>query len=400
MTETQEIKEFRPLPAPWDRIFGVGSRVFVWGIIFGILYLLRSFFLLIFLTFVFAFIQANGVHLIRPYINRRGLAVTLVGLVFLGVIIALGYFLTPRVKEQAVIFANNYPLYLKTIDAELVSLMEKYPVLRGLFPGVSEEGEEDPTAHMEEPWDPASSPSRRFVHQMLGFSGTGGEQENLKQALERLQGIGQQLAAIVSSFLLALLFSFLIVLDLPRLTKSVTSLAQTKLSFIYREVAENIKNFGLVMGRALMAQLMIAIMNTFFTAFIIHFLGLGSKMAFLSIIVFLCSFIPVAGVFISSVPICLLVLQQSGAAMVLVAALGIWVVHMIEAYVLNPLIYGERMHMNPVLVLVILTICGKLFHIWGLVLGIPVATYFFGHAIQYVPKKGHRVLNTESPSDS
>ena len=52
----------RSLPAPWDRIFSLGTRLFVWGLIFLILYILRPFFLTIFLTFVFAYIQAHGVE--------------------------------------------------------------------------------------------------------------------------------------------------------------------------------------------------------------------------------------------------------------------------------------------------------------------------------------------------
>ena len=34
------------------------SRILVWGSLFGVLYLLRSFFLLIFLVFIFSYIQA------------------------------------------------------------------------------------------------------------------------------------------------------------------------------------------------------------------------------------------------------------------------------------------------------------------------------------------------------
>jgi predicted PurR-regulated permease PerM len=64
-------------------------------------------------------------------------------------------------------------------------------------------------------------------------------------------------------------------------------------------------------------------------------------------------------------------------AMVMIA-----VIHALETYVLNPQIYGHHMHMNPVLVLIVLTIGGKLFGVWGLVLGIPIVNYFFRHAIR------------------
>jgi predicted PurR-regulated permease PerM len=61
----------------------------------------------------------------------------------------------------------------------------------------------------------------------------------------------------------------------------------------------------------------------------------------------------------------------------------ILIVHAIETYILNPRIYGHHMHMNPVMVLIVLTISGKLIGVWGLVLGIPLVNYFFRHAIRY-----------------
>jgi predicted PurR-regulated permease PerM len=54
---------------------------------------------------------------------------------------------------------------------------------------------------------------------------------------------------------------------------------------------------------------------------------------------------------------------------------------MIEAYVLNPRIYGAHLKMNPVLVLSILVITQHLFGMWGLVLGVPITTYVYKHVI-------------------
>jgi predicted PurR-regulated permease PerM len=34
-------------------------------------------------------------------------------------------------------------------------------------------------------------------------------------------------------------------------------------------------------------------------------------------------------------------------------------------------------------VLIVLTICGQLFGVWGLILGIPIVNYVFRHAIRY-----------------
>jgi predicted PurR-regulated permease PerM len=181
---------------------------------------------------------------------------------------------------------------------------------------------------------------------------------------------------------MSLLFSFLIVLDLRKITRGVQGLKNTKIGFIYDEVADNIAGFGRVLGRALEAQLFIAVCNTILTAIGIWVLGLPNMLV-LSTIVFFCSFIPVVGTFISSTPIALLALQSGGVTTMMIAIAIIMVVHALETYVLNPQIYGHHMHMNPVLVLIVLTIGGKLFGIWGLVLGIPIVNYVFRHAIRH-----------------
>jgi predicted PurR-regulated permease PerM len=53
----------------------------------------------------------------------------------------------------------------------------------------------------------------------------------------------------------------------------------------------------------------------------------------------------------------------------------ILIVHAVEAYALNPMIYGHHMKMHPVAILVILLIGEHLFGIWGLLLGVPIAAF-------------------------
>jgi predicted PurR-regulated permease PerM len=111
------------------------------------------------------------------------------------------------------------------------------------------------------------------------------------------------------------------------------------------------------------------------------------NIAFLSAVVFVCSFIPVAGVFISSVPLCLAALTKSGLPLMAWAIVFVTIIHMIEAYILNPRIYGARLRMNPVLVLAILVISNHLFGIWGLILGVPVVNYL----VHVIRSKGSKI---------
>ena len=394
-------EQFQKLPAPWDRIFSLGTRTFVWVLLIGILYILRPFFLLIFLTFVFAYIQTHGVEGLEHRIRSRVSRVIFVFMVLLGVIIGTGYFIGPKIKDQADTFIARYPGYLRAVDKAIYDVADTFPPLRKMILGEKDTGDEKVTSDekdgstksngeragdREPGQDPGQPPIQGpavpkppIVEKLLDqLSGEGG----LKKTVGYLQQAVGWVLAIGSAFLLSLLFSFLIVLDLPKLTRGIRGLANTKIGFIYNEVAENIHDFGRVVGRALEAQLLIAIVNTILTGIGLYSMGLPN-IVFLCTIVFFCSFVPVAGVFMSSVPICLVSLQQDGISLMLLAIALILIIHFIEAYFLNPKIYGHHLRMNAVLVLIILTICGKLFGVWGLVLGLPVTNYFFAIAIQH-----------------
>ncbi|MBK8095831.1 MAG: AI-2E family transporter [Planctomycetes bacterium] len=398
-----EVETTGKLPAPWDRIFSLGTKTFVWGLLLATLYLLRPFLLLIFLTFVFAYIQAHGVDGLQHRIKNRPLRVVIVGLVFLGTILATVFTLRPQIEEQAATLVRDYPKTIKTADEEVNGFLKKnIPqfwnwVMKNY--GKTEpqkDGQpatQDPPSGQEQPAPMVAVEEPRLAKSMidslLGLSHP--EQANHvgpdpakspEDLIKKVVDFGASVLGVVSSFLLSLLFSFLIVLDLPKLKRGIHGLATTKIGFIYNEVADNIAGFGLVLGRALEAQLFIAIVNTILTAVGIWMMGLPNLLV-LSTIVFFCSFIPVVGTFISSTPICLLALQTDGVSMMVVAILLICIIHAVETYILNPQIYGHHMHMNPVLVLIILTISGKLFGVWGLLLGIPVMNYVFRHAIRY-----------------
>lgn len=358
-------------------------QVLVWAGLFTVLYILRSFFLLIFLTFVFAYILANLTNQLQSRINSRSICVVIVFLVFLALLVGLGAFLIPNLKAQGDLFASQFGVYMQRLDEQLHKLVVNYPEIGKLLPSL-------PTEEHAGHWSIANSSSAKVLQSVFGSDSHAQDAESVKDLVKAATQIGGGLMGVVSAFFLSLLFSFLIVLDLPKLTKSVQGLADTKIAFIYHQVVPTIASFGRVMGRAMEAQLFIALLNSFLTILGLYVLGLGNNVAFLGVIVFLCSFIPVAGVFISSVPICLMALEAYGVHMMFLAALLITVIHMIEAYILNPKIYGHHLHMNPVLVLIILTVGGKLFGVWGLVLGVPLCTYIFGHAIRDVVVKDNK----------
>ncbi|MGI6655427.1 MAG: AI-2E family transporter [Desulfobulbus sp.] len=398
---------FRTLPQPWSSILSTVSTLLVWGLIFAIIYLLRSFFLLLFLTFVFGYIQARCVNRLAPLIGNRTVRVILVALLLLGILTATGVFLVPTVKTQSELFVNQFTTYILRVDEELLKLRAEYPlvdsILTEIMPVSEEEMLEDADEHKglkDARRGLKDSPTMAVIQQLLGFGESGDAIQDINHVLSTLSNVGGTFVSIASAFLLSLLFSFLIVLDLDKLGTSVRNLATTKLGFIYNSVADNIYEFSQVLGQALEAQLIISIVNSFLTAIGIYLLGLGQHVAFLSVIVFFCSFVPVIGVVISSIPICLVALQLSGLQTMFLAILLITIIHLIEGYILNPRIYGSYLRINPVIVLIILTIAGKLFNFWGLLLGVPVCTYVFGHAIHFKSPRLPETADAEPAEDT
>ncbi len=422
------------LPPPWNFILPYAANLFAWGVLIGLIYLLRSFFLLIFLTFVFAYLQVSVGQRLEPVLPGRILRVVVVALTFILVLTAAGLFLAPKVKAQTEIFVSQFGVYVNRVDEELYRLAAKYPVLKEIMPLLStdqDEGEKVklpellPSREMKregnlpfpirtpqppsmQPHPPEApqrkglrdSPTAVLLQQLFGLGELGADR-NLNHLIDTLSDVGGRVLTFTTNFLLSLLFSFLIVLDMPVLRQHVRGLAHTRLRFIYLAVADNIREFSLVLGRALEAQVIIAIVNSVLTAIGITVLGLGANVAFLSVIVFCFSFFPVVGVFISSIPICLVALQSQGLHTMLLAIVLIVVIHLIEGYILNPRVYGSYMRINSVITLIILTLAGKLVGFWGLLLGVPVCTYIFGYAIRLdrSPARSERKKQGKASSD-
>jgi predicted PurR-regulated permease PerM len=185
--------------------------------------------------------------------------------------------------------------------------------------------------------------------------------------------------------LLALLFSYLILVDLNRIKAGISRLRNSRVGDFYEEAAPPIARFGMLLGRAIEAQAAIAVVNTVLTLIGLLLLDIP-LVAMLSVIVFVCSFVPVLGVLISTTPIVLVALNAGGPGLSLAAIALVILIHAVEAYLLNPIIYGRHMKLNPVLTLIILYVGYHAFGLWGMLLGVPVARYFI-HDVIGVPAR-------------
>ena len=407
-----------------DNFYEVNRRILIWLILIGLLWLLRDFFGLIFITFVLIFIATPLVRIGRDkWKLPHRVSLILVYIFFLVVLGSFFRYVTPSVIGEATRFLSNFSeVQLKLVELER-DISSKYPGLeRSLHGYVRSILDEDnlkvidrelnmfrltmdfPVTDQLEQVDDHNMITENTRENLRKYHNKETEllvdslmTKQMSKVREELPKLINHLYQATGTMLLALLFSFLILFDSVRLGDLMKSLHDSRLRDFYQETAQPVVRFAYVVGRAIQAQAMIACVNTFLTMIGLIILGIPS-VALLSLIVFVCSFIPVLGVIISTAPMVLVALN-TGGLMLAIAVVGlITVIHIIEAYGLNPLIYGKHLKLNPVLVLIILLVAYHSFGLWGMILGAPVA-YYFIHDVFGVPLWDERRLEPNTVSN-
>jgi len=417
-----------------EQFYQHNRRALIWIILLGLIWLMRDFFALIFLTFILAFIATPLTRFGERFLHLgRRLAVILVYVLYLTAVVSFVLYLTPRVKKEANTLLGSFNQTEARLNGLKRELVGKYPsldplitgYLRSILPDVEEKkaSTEAATATAAQPaaalaaaqdvkpaaaLKPAAPGERASALASQARMEKKEREEELligsamkmlaDKAYEKIPKLIQLLWTASATMLLALLFSFLISLDILRLSREIQSLGNSRLHDFYEQAAQPVVRFAYVVGRAFQARVVIASMNTVFTMLGLLLLGVPS-VAMLSLIVFVCSFIPVLGVFISMVPLLLVALNAGGIGKTVAVVGLVTLVHLIEAFVLNPIVYGKHLKLNPVLVLMILFVGYKAFGLWGVLLGVPVAFYFI-HDVFGVPVLSERVLKDHAKPPS
>jgi predicted PurR-regulated permease PerM len=394
-------------------------RVVIWVILFGLLWLLRDFFAVVFLSFVLAIVAFPAADLgMRRLRLPHWLAVTIVYVILLVLLASFVRFVVPSVASELNRMIGNLPATEATLIETKNRLVARYPTLRQPINGflrsaLAEErltlveleliGERQRLGLTEQQIAAAAESADVPTGALAEYFNR--QDQLLLNALMtvQFQRVRQYAPAVVNllyrataTTLLALLFSYLILIDLNRIKAGISRLRTSRVGDFYEEAAQPIARFGILLGRAIEAQAAIAVVNTVLTLIGLLLLDIP-LVAMLSVIVFVCSFVPVLGVFISTTPIVLVALNTGGPALSLAAIALVIVIHAVEAYLLNPLIYGKHLKLNPVLTLIILYVGYHAFGLWGMLLGVPVARYFI-HDVIGVPFR-ERALRRRAHED-
>lgn len=337
------------------------EEMLLWAILAGLFVLLQPFLLLIFETFLITYIMKGAVEwsVRRLALNYRVATVGWFAL-FVGLLCAAGAWLGPQfIAESNQILADLATDGDQRSGEKTNRLVEQ--VVQRLV------GEEKARAVIG---------SEEYALWMTALKAEA--VKTVKAALPRvLDGLLHLVKVgweIVVSLLLAILFSFILVMDWRRIAAGMRTLETSHLRSFYLGAAPHARAFADVLGKAFRAQALIAVCNTVLTALGLMVFGVPN-IVLLSAIVFLCGFIPIFGAFLSSLPILLFGAQIGGLPLVVKLTALVAGVHLIEAYVLNPRITAGALHVHPILVLILLLIGERFFGVWGMVLGVPIGYY-------------------------
>lgn len=346
----------------------------IWIALIAILFLVRHLFPIFFLTFVLSYIGNTAVNALTRRFPRRKINVVIVYAIFFALLTGVILGVVPRMLNEAKNIARQYiaaEAARETGGGETFLQREAREAVDTLIIGIA--GEETFTDFRESD----------AYQTIIGRIGNNLRQFSTRLTLEVTE-FANQAVVFAFQFILSIIFSFLLIWDLPKTRDRLQRYSTGRTADIYREIVPGLSAFSTMLGRAFEAQSVVAVVNAVLTSVVFMALGLPS-IALLAMIVFVCSYIPVLGMFLSTLPAAFLALRIGGIPHVLWLIAAILVIHAIEAYMLNPLIYGRHLRLHPLAVLVILVIAEHVVGVWGLLLGVPVAAFVLKYVIEGQP---------------
>jgi predicted PurR-regulated permease PerM len=174
----------------------------------------------------------------------------------------------------------------------------------------------------------------------------------------------------------ALMLSFFICIDFPRLKRGTQRLRETWLRDVYDEFAPALTRLAQLIGLALHVQGLVAACNATTMFFALTFLGVEHAVL-LSVAVFILCLVPTLGMIIAWALVGAVALLQPGGGPVLALEVSgaVLVVVLLETFVFSPRIVGRTMELHPVLMIALLPLAQYFFGVWGLILATPVTVY-------------------------
>lgn len=300
------------------------------------LYLARGMITMILLTFIFTYLAVHFIQFIQRYLKIHTFLLSLIlygGIIFF-IYLALTKYI-PIIVEQSIQTYNS-----------VIDFYDQQP---------------------------------QTSNQILSYINTYLEQMDLREQIQNgaalllmyLHDFGSLALTLIMSFVL----SFFFMIEKRKMYDFSKLFLKGDFSWFFQDIYFFAQKFTNTFGVVLEAQFFIALVNTALTTVGLSIIGF-SQLPSLALMTFLFSLVPVAGVIISCVPLSFIAYSKGGINDVLFVFLMIVIIHLLEAYVLNPKFMSSRTELPIFYTFVILLVSEHVFGAWGLIVGIPIFTFF------------------------
>lgn len=312
----------------------VFKRIAVFAVMGFILFLLKDMLNLFLLTFIFTFLFYNAQKFISNKVSKflpvqqKYIVITLY-LIFSALAIFVIYkYLPPIIKESSEVI-NSVKEYLNKSQQ---SPLEKY----------------------------ISTYIKDFdIKSYMSI--------NMSSLTSSITSIGKWGFNIVVSFVLSLYF----LLEKNKVSRFLENFKNSKLSAFYDEIHFFGEKFTHSFGKVIQAQITIAFCNAILSVIALSFMRFPNVLG-LGLMIFLLGMVPVAGTFISLIPLSILAFKIGGPQYVIYMVIMIAVLHALENYLLNPKLVSARIDLPVFFTFMILIVSEHFMGIWGLIIGIPI----------------------------
>lgn len=182
---------------------------------------------------------------------------------------------------------------------------------------------------------------------------------------------------------LALILSLFYIIEKRSIKLFFSRFKDSKLFWMYGDTRYILKKFANSFGKVIQNQLLISFINCVLSIIVLlilrfpYVLGLGAM-------IFVLGMVPVAGVFVSLIPLSIIAYSTGGLIKVVYILVLIAVLHSIESYILNPKLMSRTAKMPVFCTFLVLIVSEQLMGSWGLFIGIPV-TMFILDILDVIP---------------
>ncbi|WP_125154567.1 AI-2E family transporter [Clostridium rectalis] len=172
---------------------------------------------------------------------------------------------------------------------------------------------------------------------------------------------------IIVAFILSIFF----MLEKKDISLFLKRFEHSKINGLYTYAKYFGVNFLNSFGKVIQAQILIAITNTILSIITLSIMKFPQLLG-LGLMIFLLSLIPVAGTIISLIPLSIIAFNIGGFSKVIYIIIMIILLHSLESYVLNPKFMSAKTNLPVFIVFLILIVSEHFMGVWGLLIGIPL----------------------------